>query len=215
MLCGIDEAGRGPVIGPMVICGLICDEENLLKTLKVRDSKLTTDEERQKIAPQLMKKCKYYAITVSPQEIDEAVEGKTVKNLNWLEAEKAAQIINKLKPIKAIIDCPSPNCKAWKSYVLERLENKKTEITAEHKADANYLVVGAASIVAKLLRDKEIEKIKKELNYDFGNGYMTDPKTTAFLEKNWNKHPEIFRHSWAPFKKEIQKLTQQNLDTFK
>lgn len=200
-ICGIDEAGRGCVIGPLVICGAMIDEEKQenLKNMGVKDSKLLTPLKRERLFDDLQEVVKFEILIVSPNEIDSYVLSETGENLNWLEAQKSVEIINRLKPEKAILDCPSQNTKAYKEYVTERLLHKKLDIKAEHKADFNYPIVAAASILAKVTRDAEIAKIKKNMGEDFGSGYMADPKTAAFLKKNWNKYPSIFRQSWAPY----------------
>jgi len=200
-ICGIDEAGRGCVIGPLVICGAMVDEEKQenLKNMGVKDSKLLTQLKRERLFDDLQEVVKYEIIIINPSEIDSYVLSETGDNLNWLEAQKSAEIINRLQPEKAILDCPSQNTKAYKEYVTERLLHKKLDIKAEHKADFNYPIVAAASILAKVTRDAELAKIKKDVGEDFGSGYMADPKTAAFLKKNWNKYPSIFRQSWAPY----------------
>lgn len=217
-IVGIDEAGRGPIIGPMVICGVAIEEgqEGELKALGVKDSKLLSPSARERIAAALEKKYDFHRVIVSPIEIDSMVGNGKAKNLNWLEAEKQIEIIKALKPDKVIIDCPSPNCKAYTSFLRERLTDKSVELIGEHKADANYPVVSAASIIAKVCRDAEIKKLKAHVGMDFGSGYMADPRTKAFVEKYWDKHPEIFRHSWAPYKKLVEEIAgkQQKLGNF-
>lgn len=212
MILGIDEAGRGPVIGPLAMCGLLCDNEDELAQLGVKDSKLLTPQQREALAKKL-ENYKHHLILLSPEEIDEAINNKN-SNLNWLEADTIAKIINKMQPAKAIIDCPSPNISAYTSYVKKRL-HQPVKLVIEHKADVNHPVVSAASILAKVARDKEIELLKKKVGTDFGNGYMTDPNTLAFLEKNWHRYPHLFRTSWAPFKKLVAKQAQKELGEFK
>lgn len=180
---------------------------------------------------------------VEPKEIDAAVESDTL-NLNWLEAIKSAEIMYSLekevKFEKAILDCPSSNVSAYRNYVkneLRKLENKdkltnpassdklrkqcpksSINIIAEHKADFNYPVVSAASILAKVTRDEEIHKIeqriRKELGksgsesdenkagakVNIGSGYPSDPYTQKFIKENFTKFPGIFRKSWATYK---------------
>lgn len=204
---GIDEAGRGPIIGPMVMCGVLIEEgqEKELEALGVKDSKLLSPSTRERLAKILQEKYKYHLVVISPIEIDSVVGNGKSKNLNWLEAEKAAEIVNALKPDKVIIDCPSPNLKAYTQFITERLDHKQNrQVVCEHKADLNYVVVGAGSIIAKVARDAEIEKLKAHVGMDFGSGYIADPRTKAFTEKYWNKHPEVFRHSWAPYKKLVE-----------
>jgi len=175
------------------------EKQENLKNMGVKDSKLLTQLKRERLFDDLQEVVKYEIIIINPSEIDSYVLSETGDNLNWLEAQKSAEIINRLQPEKAILDCPSQNTKAYKEYVTERLLHKKLDIKAEHKADFNYPIVAAASILAKVTRDAELAKIKKDVGEDFGSGYMADPKTAAFLKKNWNKYPSIFRQSWAPY----------------
>lgn len=203
-ICGTDEAGRGPIIGPLVICGAMIEETELsaLKKLGVKDSKLLSPSKREAIARVLPKYVKFHLILVSPQEIDEAVTSEET-NLNWLEADKSVEILRALKPNKAILDCPSPNLTAYAKYVVEKLSDKQIEVRAEHKADVNHLIVGAASILAKVRRDTEIAKLREKIGEDFGSGYLGDPKTKSFLLKHWNTHADIFRQSWSPYQRLI------------
>jgi ribonuclease HII len=215
LLLGIDEAGRGPVIGPMVLCGVIIDasKEKQLKDMGARDSKMLTPLQRERLFDEIIDFVKgYKLIIVQPQEIDAAVESET-DNLNWLEAKKSAEIINALKPNTAILDCPTVNTKKYTDYI-NKLLNVDLTLIAEHKADANYPVVSAASILAKVTRDAEIEKIKQKINIDFGSGYPSDPRTQEFLKKYHKKFPEIFRKSWASWKEVHNKQGQARLFDF-
>src|SRR3989338_7293360 len=156
-VCGIDESGRGPVIGPMVIAGVVVTEDKLdeLKNLGVKDSKLLSARKREYLFDKITEKAdKYEIIIVYPKEIDETLRHPSL-NLNILEKLKIADIINKLKPDKAIIDCPSPNANAFKMQLKAEL-SYKPELIVEHKADTNYVIVGAASVLAKVTRDREI-----------------------------------------------------------
>jgi len=198
LICGIDEAGRGPVIGPLVMCGVVVDEEGeeSLKSIGVKDSKLLTRKQREVLFDKIKKIIKKHEmIIIPPAEIDMAVDGQGAKNLNFLESNKTAEIIKKLSPDRAYIDCPSPNLRAYKEH-LQGLLKTKTELVVAHKADVKYAVVSAASIIAKVTRDREIEKLEKKYG-KIGSGYPADPVTQEFLKKNFNSHPEIFRHSWS------------------
>ena len=155
----------------------------------------------------------YKIVIVQPSEIDDAVNKKGGLNLNWLEAHKAAEIINALKPEEAILDCPSTNIPAFSSYV-KKLLTVDVKLIAEHKADLNYPVVSAASIIAKVTRDAEVQKIKMALKEDVGSGYPADPTTQRFLEKFWDKHQEVFRHSWESYKKVAGLKKQKKLGDF-
>lgn len=214
LICGIDEAGRGPVIGDLVLCGVAIEEDNLnrLKELGVKDSKLLTPKMREELFPKIKKTVdKYVIIQVKPKEIDEALDSEHL-NLNWLEAHKTAEILNKIKPDSAIIDCPSPNIKKYESYLRNLLDNKKMALVLSHKAE-KYEVVAAASILAKVTRDKEIEKLKKKYG-DFGPGYPSNPITQKFLKENWEKYPEIFRRTWVSWKNHKNAKLQKKLGEF-
>ena len=217
LICGIDEAGRGPVLGPLVMCGLLIkeeDEKKLVK-IKVKDSKLLTKEKREFLFPKIKDiSYKYKIIIIEPDEIDKAVNNHDGLNLNRLEARKSADILNLLNPDKAIIDAPSSNIKSYKQYLSEFVKNKKIELVLEHKADVNFPVVSAASIIAKVTRDDEIERIKKEIKIDFGSGYMSDPKTVGFLERYYGEYSYLFRKSWFPYKDIMNKKFQSRLEDF-
>lgn len=214
-LCGIDEAGRGPVIGPLVTAGVVIDskDEAKLKKLGVKDSKLIPPRKREELFDAILKIVKNHEImTLSPQDIDAALMDPS-SNLNWLEADTQAAIINKLTPEKVIVDCPSNNIEAYSDYLRKKL-NVDCELLCEHKADLNHLVVGAASILAKVTRDRMIEEIKKKVGQDIGSGYPADPITKIFIEANYKKYPDIFRKSWATYKALVAKKQQKGLGDF-
>ena len=212
-LIGIDDAGRGPVAGPMLLAGVLIEESQVaeIKLTGAKDSKLLSPSQREttlKKIKEIVKNSSFKIIT--PIEIDTGM-GQGL-NLNQVEALAAASIINDLTKdfsltqksnLKIVLDCPSINTEGWKRQLMNYVADKKLEpqILCEHKADFNYPVVSAASILAKVTRDAEIEKIKQEINEDFGSGYPSDPKTKDFLEKNINnpKLKGIFRESWATF----------------
>lgn|SRR3989338_4962896 len=216
LILGIDEAGRGPVIGPMVMVGLLIDSEDEkgLIALRVKDSKLLTPKRREALFDKIKALArKTEIIIITPEEIDN--RELSGLNLNQLEAVHIARIINKLKPDRAIIDCPSNNISSFSDYLKKRLDNPDIEILAEHKADANHPVVSAASIIAKVTRDREVEKIKKKIRMDIGSGYPADPVTQRFLKEQGDKFPEFIRHTWATEKERVSKKTQTSLGEFK
>lgn len=214
-LCGIDEAGRGPVIGPLVTAGVVIDEDKEMefKALGVKDSKLIPRAKREELFETIKSMVKRYEIIVlTPQDIDAALMDPDT-NLNWLEADTNAEIINKLKPEKAIVDCPSNNIADYSDYIRKKL-NVDCELVAEHKADLNHLVVGAASILAKVTRDRAIAEIQKKVGCDIGSGYPSDPRTKAFISENYDKYPEIFRKTWQTYKNVVASKEQKGLDEF-
>lgn len=184
-----------------------------MKNDGIKDSKLLSPLQRKRLFEHVKKSVEdYKIIIISPEEIDAAVEKG---RLNWLEAEKSVEIINALNPERAMLDCPSNNINAYKEYVFERLENKNIDLHAEHKADFHHVEVAAASILAKVTRDMEIEKIKKKIGIDIGSGYPADPITKAFLLANYRKYPEIIRKSWMSYKVLIANEKQKGLSSFK
>ncbi len=216
LILGIDEAGRGPVIGPLVITGISIDEKDIdkLKRLGVKDSKLLSPRQREEMFDKIINAAKgYKTIIIQPEEIDSALKSESL-NLNWLEAIKSAEIINFLKPEKAIVDCPSNNIPAYTNFLKKYLKNIKTELVVEHKADFKYAVVSAASIIAKVTRDNEIKEIQKKIKEPIGSGYPSDPVTVDFLKKNYDNYPEIFRKEWASWKNINKKKKQKSLKDF-
>ena len=207
-IIGIDDAGRGPVLGPMILAGTLIEEEDnkTLKELGAKDSKLLTPKRRREIKEQIVSQFKYHIEQSEPIEIDNS------DNLNYLEAIKAAKIVNKLtedlnEPVNVIIDCPSVNLESWSNDVQKLL--KKPEIislSCEHKADANHPSVSAGSIIAKERREDEIYKLKRELGVDFGSGYPADPKTKEFIAENFDnpKYKSLIRFSWNTVKKLVK-----------
>ncbi|MBS7605593.1 MAG: ribonuclease HII [Candidatus Bathyarchaeia archaeon] len=205
LICGVDDAGRGPVIGPLVIAGVLVDEIGLQKLIQlgVRDSKTLSPKRRKELAMQITSIAKNYSvIKVQPWEIDNVVEtGKKLNKLNRLEARVMARIIGELKPDIAYVDASDVLPERFRQYILEELP-LKIEVISEHKADKIYPIVSAASIVAKVERDMEIERLRREYG-DFGSGYPADPKTIEFL-KRWvekhNSYPSFVRKSWKTAK---------------
>lgn len=217
LICGIDESGKGPVIGSLFIVGTLFDESDLplLRKIGVKDSKLLPHKKRIKLAEEIHKIAKKIKIIqVTPEEVDNAVLRNDGLNLNWLEAHKTADIINALNPDKAIIDCPSTNIRKYKEYLLNLLINKRVVLVIEHKADKNFLECGSSSIIAKVMREEEIEKIKKKIGIDFGSGYTSDERTQKFLKENIEKYPEIFRKSWVTYTNHIKNKSQKDLGEF-
>lgn len=211
LIAGIDEAGRGPLIGPMVICGVALDSSklNYLRDLKVKDSKLLSPAQRERIFRELVTIGAHHIVIVPASEVDAAVLG--IENLNWLEARKTAEILEKLQPQQAYVDCPSPNLQAYTGFI-QKILPIPMDLRCEHKADAKYEIVAAASIIAKVTRDRLIEEIKKEYGVDFGSGYMADERTSNFLKKNPD-FPHI-RKSWAPYQKLMQEKNQKGLGEY-
>jgi len=206
LVAGVDDAGRGCVIGPLVIAGVMMKEEELPKLIElgVKDSKLLTPRRREMLAIEIKKTVqKHSIIKLSPKEIDKIVQtGRKLHNLNWLEAQTMAKVIETLKPEIAYVDASDVLEDRFKQQILESLPFK-VRIVSEHKADRKYPIVSAASIIAKVERDKEIAELRKVYG-DFGSGYPTDPKTMNFLRQcleKFGEYPDFVRQSWKPAKR--------------
>jgi ribonuclease HII len=215
-IAGIDEAGRGPVIGPMVIATVVVDESKLekLRELGVRDSKKLSPKRRERLFDEIVRLVDDYSIVVvSPQEID-----SRAGTLNELEVEKFALALNSLtvKPDVVYIDAADVSEERFAREILSRLEFR-ARIVAEHRADEKFLPVSAASIIAKVTRDREIERLKREYG-EIGSGYPSDPRTRAFLENYFRENgsfPPIVRRTWKTLKKiESEVSGQVTLDGF-
>ncbi len=219
IIVGIDEAGRGPVLGPLVMVALAVNEENVkkLEWMGVKDSKLLSSSVREEMFEQIREIVEDFRIEViEPDAIDLSLKEEE-SNLNWLEAETSARLVSELNPDKIIVDCPSINIQAYKDYFADKLSTAvkdKAELIVEHKADMNYIVVAAASVIAKVIRDRQIDKIKLDIGVDFGSGYMSDKKTQDFLEKYHDKYPELFRKRWKSYSNVVEKKKQSNLSDF-
>lgn len=217
-ICGIDEARRGPVIGPMVIAGILIDEDKVpeLKKIGVKDSKLLTPKQRENLFGKILKIVDdSKIISISAQEMDS--RSAVGLNINQLEALKCAEIIKALKPDLVYVDSPtSPRASKFAELISTHLpKDMHVDIIAEHKADLNHLEVGAASILAKVTGDREVEKIRKEIGLDFGSGYPADPITIKFVKQHWqNTLSKYIRHSWGTIKTLEKAKGQKTLGEF-
>lgn len=171
-------------------------DEQKLRDIGIKDSKLLTPKQREHLYTQILRIAEDYAvIKISAKEIDEL---RKIKNLNRIEAERMAEIIRVLNADKAYVDAPQVSTEKFKQVLLALAKNH-TEIIAENYADKRFPVCSAASIIAKVERDKEIKKLKKQVGIDFGVGYSHDERTIKFLEELLQKYkefPDFVRKSW-------------------
>jgi ribonuclease HII len=200
----------------MVIAGVMINEKDevKLRNIRVKDSKMLSPHQRERLFPLIKKIAKdYVALKVSAKEIDEM---RKEKNLNIIEAEKMAQIIKIMKADKAYVDTPQASTAKFKALLLNLAQNH-TEIIAENYCDERYPVCSAASIIAKVERDKEVEKIKKIVGFDFGVGYSHDQRSIEFVKKclKDKKCLEFIRHSWVTVDSLKSKKEQKSLKEYK
>ena len=170
-----------------------------LAALGVKDSKLLSPSQRDALYPEILKVCTRVEVSrIPPKMIDRYVSrGKKYRRLNYLETIHMARVIDALAVDEVYVDAPDINPPRFQME-LEELLTSKPRIVAEHKADVNYAIVSAASIVAKVERDRDVAELR-EIHGDFGSGYPSDPDTIAFLEswvKSKSSQPEFARKSW-------------------
>ncbi|KUO41311.1 MAG: hypothetical protein AVW06_01480 [Hadesarchaea archaeon DG-33-1] len=214
MIAGVDEAGRGPVLGNLVICGALLEKRTIgeLKAAGVRDSKLLSPKKREMLAKLIAEKAvKLEIVELSPAEIDELRLIKKI-NLNEIEAMRMAQILERLRPKLAYVDSTDPDPKMFERRIQRHMRSR-VELVVESYADRKYVIVGAASIIAKVRRDKGIAELQRRYG-DLGSGYSSDPRTIAFLERWVRKHgslPEFARKSWETARRIESQAKQRKL----
>ena len=204
-VAGIDEAGKGPVIGPMCIGGVLVEDSKIasLKNLGVADSKKIAPKKREHLAIQIEKYSeKVFVLEIAPQQIDEF---RKLMSMNDIMVLAFSKVLEELQPDEVYVDAADVKEERFGKRLRQEYAKKypdkadRIPIVSKHQADAIYPVVSAASIIAKVRRDALIEDIKKEIGVDFGSGYPSDPKTKQFLKDWFAEHgelPDIVRYSW-------------------
>jgi ribonuclease HII len=200
---GIDEAGRGCVIGPMVIACVAADQADRrwFWANNVRDSKIVPGPERTKLAKLIKDRCWFQVRIVLPHDIDIAVRDRS-RTLNGLELEHMAGLLDEFldehpeREATALVDAPSFNAQGFLEKLYDACNWDDMErLKAKHEADRTDRTVAAASIIAKFERERLIAKLKKELDVDFGCGYCHDPLTKKHLKTVAAGAPHI-RWTW-------------------
>lgn len=201
-ILGIDEAGRGSVLGPLVVCGVAIKEERMkfLERLGLRDSKKISPKKRIVLARKIERIADCHLVNIKAKDID-VLRSKDV-NLNEIEKIAVNRIIGDSNPSTCFIDSMDVKPERLKN----ELENMHPDlkVISEHGADDRYPIVAAASIVAKVERDREVQEIRKKYK-DIGSGYPSDPRTTKFLKTIEGEMPDFVRQSWST----VQKIKKQ------
>lgn len=197
LICGVDEAGRGSLLGPLVIAGVSLKRSKIkkLSSMGIRDSKKLTPAARERLYKKIIEYADdYYIARINPKTIDRSVKKH---QLNLLEAKYMAKVIAKLKPNISYVDSCDVNPKRFGKEINKMAKSGK--IRSYHHADSRFVIVSAASIVAKVNRDKAIAKLRKV--HDLGSGYPSDKKTINFVSKyisDKKEIPSFVRKSWKP-----------------
>lgn len=200
-ILGIDEAGRGSVLGPLIVAGVLIPTKmkRVLQRMGVKDSKKLTFERRTILARKLRKMFDYEIVIISAQDIDNLRANGI--NLNEIETIAYQKVISKFKPEKTIVDAVDVNAERFQEKLRKGTD---MNVIAEHKADNNYIEVSAASIIAKRTRDEFIEQLSKDFRKvgEIGSGYPSDPKTRKFLSNfTYENMPDCVRKSWKTISK--------------
>lgn len=196
-ILGIDEAGRGSVLGPLVIAGVVIPQkmESVIDNMGVKDSKRLTPKRREVLSRKLKKMFDWDVVIYSAQDIDN-MRAQGI-NLNEIERRGMQELILKLDCDKAIVDAVDVKPERFQ----DKLRNATgKDVKAEHKADDKYLEVGAASIIAKHTRDEAVAELNKKYDHmgGVGSGYPSDPTTKEFLSNyTYNQMPDFVRKSWS------------------
>ncbi|KAK5649928.1 hypothetical protein RI129_000957 [Pyrocoelia pectoralis] len=199
-ILGIDEAGRGPVLGPMVYGIAFCplDKDEILKSSECADSKALTEIKRDVIFSNLCTSTDVFGWAVdviSPNQISNSMLSRTKHSLNAVSKESAVGLIKKVELAGVVIehiyvDTLGSQPEKYQAYLLNIFPNYN--ITVAKKADAIYPIVSAASIFAKVTRDHALQVWKfpegLALNQkDFGSDYLNP--VFGF--------PQLVRFSWS------------------
>lgn len=205
-ITGVDEAGKGPVIGPMIVCGVSMEDGDRLNGMGLKDSKKINAIKREELAEEIKKESQIHVIKITSNQLDELMGEQTI---NQILADCCVEIIVKLDAEIAYVDSSDVNALRLQD-LLESRTGKK--VRAAHKADDLYPIVSAASIIAKVEREKEIEKLKQDAG-NFGSGYASDERTIKFLRDYFHTHhkyPSFVRRKW----KTLNRIEQQFLEDF-
>ena len=213
---GIDEAGRGSVLGALVVGGFAVDgdRDRELRQLGVRDSKKLTPTRREEIRSGLTDVGTCWAVPLHPLEIDRWVSGG---RLNQLEARTFAEIVRASRADRAYVDACDVNAPRF-GRLVSRLSASRTQVISRHRADDEFLIVGAASIVAKVARDRSIRELEAQCGRTLGSGYPSDPTTIEsvrwLLGEGAASMPEQIRQSWATTQRLKAERSARTLDSF-
>lgn len=228
--CGGDEAGRGAILGPLVISIVAVKDTSIhrLSDIGVRDSKMLTEKLRTKLYDEITDIALDIKVDcIYPKDINEAMTNHI--SLNELEAVRFASLFEKIEKDVNIFYLDSPDVIPERFGTRLKLASsrpvivrgvkaqrtkgvKYTKIISEHKADSRYPVVSAASIIAKVTRDREIRKLEKRLRMRIGSGYPSDYKTIDAIKRNLKtgRLDDHIRQRWAT----LERIKQTRLTSF-
>ncbi len=209
-IAGLDEAGRGSLLGPLAVAIVVvrAEDQASLRAAGAKDSKLLPPRSRERVARAVMRIADWRVLLIPPWAVDRSTRARG-GNLNRLEAAAFAKLISAANPDIAIVDSPDPVAERFGSLVegMAAGMGARTRVLARHHADLLYPVVGAASVVAKVHRDRAIAAYRARYG-DLGSGYPHDGRTLRFLlswTTRWRDYPYIARREWATLRRIEQK----------
>ncbi|MEF8880863.1 MAG: ribonuclease HII [Candidatus Nanohaloarchaea archaeon] len=217
-ILGVDEAGRGPVIGSMFIVSFELEEDRIdeLEEIGVKDSKKLSDKKREEIRDKLEDIGSYSLKEIEASQIDEMRE---VMTLNEIELKGFVEVMKDSDADRFTVDLPEPDgdrfIRKMKKELPEKFQEK--DFVAEHGADDEYPEVSAASVIAKSARQAHVEKLHQKYGYDFASGYPHDKPTIEFLEKFMEEKGELpgeTRMSWSTAEKIVKKSKQKSFEDY-
>ncbi len=211
MYCGVDEAGRGSVMGPLVVGAVFTESDDVLLEIGVKDSKKLTPKRREAMYGEITSSVPGWTVeVVSAEDIDRLRKTMT---LNEIEMGMFKDAVTRRPASKTVADCPDVNEEGFTARFKAVLP-PGMEVIAKHKADDTYPVVSAASIIAKVTRDRMMEDIRAEFGTDVGSGYPSDHYTMDFIEgwiKKNGKAPPHVRCSWEPVRAMLSMMAVRKL----
>jgi ribonuclease HII len=210
MRFGIDEAGKGPVLGSMFAAAVRCDPAAL--PAAVGDSKGIPDERRERLAEQIWSVATVGVAEIPPARIDDPeTDMNTLTMIAHAEALEAVATDG----LAGVADAGDTNAVRFEQRVRDRID-ADIDLTAKHRADEDDPLVGAASIVAKSAREAHVDALAAK-HGPIGSGYPSDPTTREFLEEYVADHdglPDCARRTWSTCEDVLAAAQQSSLDSF-
>ena len=183
-------------MGPLVVGAVFVEDDGPLVDIGVKDSKKLTPRRRERMYDEIVATAGWTVVIASAGDIDSR---RKTMSLNDVELHMFAEAVSANPVTQVYADCPDVNEASFSRRLGALVPD--AEIIAKHKADDSYPVVSAASIVAKVTRDRMMDDIRAEFDVNIGSGYPSDHYTMDFIDswiKENGKAPEHVRCSWEP-----------------
>lgn len=214
-IAGVDEAGRGAWLGPLVVAAVAVPLDRLpdIRAAGARDSKELSPAARERVYGKVLRLGTCRSVAIVPRTIDRSVDRG---ELNLLEARAFARLLRELAPTTAYVDACDADAERF-GRTVARIAGPSVRVVARHKADRDNPLVGAASIVAKVRRDRAIARLAERLGEPIGSGYPSDARTIDFVRRTVApaaRLPDWLRRSWATTKRVIPVRPGPTLDGF-